>query len=253
MTSTTDTQFSPFMDTFGGTLTQLVDGAAQLARESTKSYATGLNAIVGQQRLAAQASQHWVSALMTVQSNIRQQLVGSYDASNGGLVRTAQESAKLAGEAGAQVAESSSNAAASPTRKQSKAVTRTPRRPAPKSSKSASTNAGRPGPAKWTSEAYEPLTATEIIEKLPQLSQRELDEVETYEKAHRSRQRVLQKITSLRGQEPVTGYDELNVPAVHKQLAEGDAELAARVRDYERPRKSRDGVLHAADAQLSKS
>jgi hypothetical protein len=51
----------------------------------------------------------------------------------------------------------------------------------------------------------------------------------------------------------VTGYDELNVPAVHKQLAEGDTELAARVRDYERPRKSRDGVLHAADAQLSKS
>ncbi|HEX3804024.1 MAG TPA: hypothetical protein VHV75_14380, partial [Solirubrobacteraceae bacterium] len=67
------------------------------------------------------------------------------------------------------------------------------------------------------------------------------------------RQTVLQRLTSLRGQQPVPGYDELNVQEIHKQLAEGDAELAARVRDYERPRKNRDGVLTAADAQLSKS
>lgn len=67
------------------------------------------------------------------------------------------------------------------------------------------------------------------------------------------RQMVLQKISSLRGQEPVPGHDELNVQEIHKELAAGDEQLAARVRDYERPRKNRDGVLHAADAQLTKS
>ena len=40
---------------------------------------------------------------------------------------------------------------------------------------------------------------------------------------------------------------------IQKLLAEGDDKLFARVREYERPRKRRDGVLHAADAQLSKS
>lgn len=252
MTSTTDTKFSPFIETVGVTLTLLVEGAAEVTRESTKAYVTGLNAIVEQQRLAAQASQHWVSSVMSAESTIRQQLVESYDSAKGELVRTAEESVKHASEAGTEVAESGSKAAASATRKQ-KAVTEPPRRPTSTRSKSASTNAGRPGPAKWTSKAYEPLTATEVIEKLPHLSQRELGEVETYEKAHQSRQTVLQRITSLRGQEPVPGYDELNVQEIHKQLAEGDAELAARVREYERPRKSRDGVLHAVDAQLSQS
>ncbi len=250
MTSTTDTEFSPFIETFGDTLTQLVDGAAKVARESTKRYVAGLNAIVEQQRFAYEASQQWVSGVVSVQSNIRQQLVESYDPAKGELVKTAQEATKLAGEAGVEVADSSRDAA-SATRKQSRAVTKTSRRSSPRKSKSASTNGGRPGPAKWTSEAYEALTAAEVIEKLSQLSQGELGEVETYEKAHQSRQTVLQKIASLRGQEPVPGYDELNVREIHKQLSEGDRELAARVRDYERPRKNRDGVLNAAGAQLS--
>lgn len=115
----------------------------------------------------------------------------------------------------------------------------------------------RPGPARWTSEAYESLTAAEVTEKLPQLSQRELGEVETYEKAHQSRQTVIQKLSSLRGAQPVPGYDELNVTEIHKLLAEGDDKLSARVRDYERPRerprKNRDGVLQAAEAKLGKS
>lgn len=252
MTGTTDTQFSPFTETFGDTLTQLVEGAAKVARESTKIYVAGLNAIAEQQKFAYEASQQWVSAVVSAQSNIRQQLVESYDSAKGQLVKTAEEATKLAGEAGVEAAESSREAA-SATRKQSRPVTRTSRRSAPTKSKSASTNGGRPGPAKWTSEAYEALTAAEVIEKMPQLSQRELSEVETYEKAHQSRQTVLQKLASLRGQEPMPGYDELNVQEIHKQLSEGDTELVARVRDYERPRKNRDGVLNAANAQSAKS
>ena len=256
MSSTTDTQIPPFIETVGDTLTQLVEGAAKVGRESTRTYVAGLNAIVEQQTLAYEASQQWVSGLVRAQSNLRHQLVESYDFASDELAKTGEEATKLAGEVGSEVgsevAKSSRRAATRATRKQTEAVTRTSRRPTPARPQAASTDA-HSGPAKWTGDAYDGLTAVEVVEQLPQFSQRDLVEVETYEKAHQSRQTVLQKIASLRGQEPVPGYDDLNVQEIHKQLTEGDVELAARVRDYERPRKNRDGVLNAADAQLSKS
>ena len=230
---------------------QLLETAAEVTSASTNTYIAVLNAIVEQQELAQQASLEWLSGVISAQSNVREQLVESYDSVKGELSETAEESTRLAGQLGAKVAKSSSNAVSS--KKQSNAVTETARRPTPTTSKSASASAVRPEPAKWTSEAYESWTAAEIVEKLPHLSQRELAEVETYEKAHQSRLTVLQRIGSLHGQQPVTGYDELNVQEIQKLLAEGDDKLSARVRDYERPRKRRDGVLHAADAQLSKS
>ncbi len=240
MSSTTETRFSPFAGAFGDTLTELIDGAANVGRESTATYVAGLNAIVEQHTLAYEASQAWVSDLVQVQSDLRRQLLKGYE-----------EATTLARDVGGDVAESSRQAVARATRKQIETGTRSSRRPTPTRPKSAS--AERSGPAKWTSDAYDALTAAEVVEQLPQFSQRELVEVETYEKAHQSRQTVLQKIESLRGVEPVPGYDELNVQEIHKRLTEGDAELAARVRDYERPRKNRDGVLNAADTQLSKS
>ncbi len=252
MTRTTDIQFSPFVESFGDALTQLVEGAAEIARQSTKSYVTGLNAMVEQQRLTYEASQQWVSGVVSSQSNIRQQLVESADSARGELFKRTEEASKVAGEAGVAVVKSSRRATASVARKQRKAATSPSRRPAPTKSGSASAT-GESGPAKWTSEAYEALTAAEVLEQLPRFSQRELGEVETYEKAHQSRQTVLQRIASLRAQEPVAGYDELNVQEIHEQLAGGDDELAARVRDYERPHKNRHGVLSATDAQLSKS
>jgi hypothetical protein len=145
------------VEAFGDTLTQLAEGVADVARESTKTYVGGLNAIVEQQRLAAHASQRWISGVMSAQSNFRQQLVGSYASTKAGLIRTAQQSATLGGQAAAAGTESRSNAPASATRKQGNAVTRTPRRATPRRSKPAATDAGRPGPAQWTSEAYEPL------------------------------------------------------------------------------------------------
>jgi hypothetical protein len=253
MTSSTDTPFSPVIETLSDTLTQFLEGAATVGRESTKTYVAGLNAIVEQQRLAYAASQQWVFDVVSAQSHLGQQLADTYDSAKGELVKAAEETTELTGDASTEVAESSRRAVTSATRKQTKAVTRTERRATATRSKSASTDAGRSGPAKWTSEAYEALTAAEIVEQLPQLSQRELGEVETYEKAHQARQTVLDKTASLRGQEPLPGYDELNVQEIHKHLVEGNVELATRVRDYERPRKNRDGVLNAANAQLSKS
>lgn len=213
-------------------VSELVEDGAQLTRQSTRTYVNGLKVIFEQQGLAYQAFQYWVSGVASAQSQLRQRLAESYGSASRELVKGAEDSAKLAGEAGADVAQAG-------------------RRSAPTRSRSASTKADGQGPAKWSREDYESLTAAEVVENLPRLSQHELEAVESYEKAHQSRQTVLQKTASLRGQEPMPGYDELNVQEIQKRLAEGDLELAARVRDYERPRKSRDGVLQAADAQLS--
>ena len=60
---------------------------------------------------------------------------------------------------------------------------------------------------------------------------------------------MLDKLDSLQGHEPTPGYDELNVPEIQKLIADGDEKLATSVRDYERPRKGREGVLHAADSE----
>lgn len=76
--------------------------------------------------------------------------------------------------------------------------------------------------------------------------------LEIWGKAFQSSQLVLQELASMPGQEPVPGYDELGVREIQKLLSDSDVELAARIRDYERPRKRREGVLHAADAQLNK-
>ena len=96
-----------------------------------------LNAIVEQQKLAQQASLEWLSGVISAESNVREQLVESYDSVKGGLSETAEESTRLAGQLGAKVAKSSSNAVSSVSKKQSNAVTETARRPTPTTSKSA--------------------------------------------------------------------------------------------------------------------
>ncbi|MBV9715162.1 MAG: hypothetical protein JOZ64_07295, partial [Solirubrobacterales bacterium] len=191
--------------------------------------------------------------LTGTQSQVSNQLVESYDAATGQVTDVAEETTSLAKRAGAEVVEGSHDAAVSASRTQRKARTQATRRTNRTRSKSASRSTPQPGPARWTREAYESLTAAEINEKLPQLSQRDLGEVERYETAHQSRQTVLDRINALRGQEPVPGYDELNVQDIQKLLAEHDDQVAASVRDYERPRKNRDTVLQAADSKLSKS
>jgi ferritin-like metal-binding protein YciE len=98
---------------------------------------------------------------------------------------------------------------------------------------------------------YDKLTADEITAKLTELSQIDLAKVDSYERKNQNRTTVLSRITSLRGDEPWAGYDELTAAEVQTALAEGDAENAARVRSYERSHKSRAGVLKAAEREPS--
>jgi hypothetical protein len=47
-----------------------------------------------------------------------------------------------------------------------------------------------------------------------------------------------------------TGYDKLTVPDIETRIADRDNDLAARVRNYERLHRGREGVLRAVAARL---
>ncbi len=250
----TETQLPPFFTQIPReTMASWFEAATKVANASTRTYIAGLEAIVEQQNLAQQASMDWISEVTSIQTNVRQEMVESFDSVKDEFANRAEEPTSLASRTGTEVVKSSRDAAASASRQQRRTLNETTRPKTTTTPKPTSGNASESGPARWTGEAYESLTAAEVNEKLPQFSQRELRQVQTYEKAHQSRQTVLDRINALRGQEPVPGYDELNVQEIHKLISKGDDKLVASVRDYERPRKSRDGVLQGADAKLSKS
>jgi hypothetical protein len=61
---------------------------------------------------------------------------------------------------------------------------------------------------------YGKLTASEIVEKLAHLSQVDLAKIDSYERKNDNRTTILSRITSLRGDEPWPGYDELSVDEI---------------------------------------
>lgn len=98
---------------------------------------------------------------------------------------------------------------------------------------------------------YDRLTADEITSKLSNLSQIDLAKIDAYERKNQNRTTVLSRITSLRGDEPWPGYDELTASEVQSVLSEGDEERVEQVRAYERSHKNRAGVLNAAERELA--
>jgi ferritin-like metal-binding protein YciE len=98
---------------------------------------------------------------------------------------------------------------------------------------------------------YDNLTAEEITAKLTDLSQIELAKVDSYERKNQNRTTVLSRITSLRGDEPWAGYDELTAAEVTAVLNDGDDDLAQKVRTYERAHKNRVSVMKAAERELA--
>jgi hypothetical protein len=98
---------------------------------------------------------------------------------------------------------------------------------------------------------YDTLTADEITGRLAELSQIDLAKIDAYERKNQNRTTILSRITSLRGNEPWAGYDELTAAEVQAVLSEGDDERAKQVRTYERAHKNRTGVLTAAERELT--
>lgn len=98
---------------------------------------------------------------------------------------------------------------------------------------------------------YDSKNAPEITSELTGLSQIDLGKVDAYERRHQNRSTVLQKIDSLRGDEPWPGYDELTVEEIRTALgADGDHVADAdKVHDYERRHKDRSGVIEATERE----
>ncbi len=98
---------------------------------------------------------------------------------------------------------------------------------------------------------YDDLTAEEIISKLPGLSQIDLAKVDGYERKNQDRTTILGKITSLRGDEPWPGYDELNANEIVAIVREADPQDVDAIREYERTHKNRSSVLKATERKLA--
>jgi hypothetical protein len=98
---------------------------------------------------------------------------------------------------------------------------------------------------------YDELTADEIVAKLSDLSQVDLAKVDAYERKQQNRTTVLNRVSSLRGNEPWPGYDELTAAEVRAALADADEDRAKAVQVYERAHKNRAGVLSATERELA--
>jgi len=98
---------------------------------------------------------------------------------------------------------------------------------------------------------YDTLTADEITSNLAALSQIDLAKIDSYERKNQNRATILSRISSLRGNEPWAGYDELTAAEVQAVLSEGDDEHAKQVRSYERAHKNPATVLKATEREHS--
>lgn len=100
---------------------------------------------------------------------------------------------------------------------------------------------------------YDGLSDKEVGDRLSQLSQVELAEVESYERAHGSRPAVLHRLRYMHDTEPLPGYDELGTEQIAEALADADAETVKAIRDYERKFQGRSAVLGEAARVLPSS
>ena len=91
---------------------------------------------------------------------------------------------------------------------------------------------------------YDRLDATRVNQGLSDHSQVELGNVESYERSHKGREAVLNKLRYLRGSEPFPGYDAMSVEEILAALTEADMPTIKKVRGYERKFANRPQVLN---------
>jgi hypothetical protein len=91
-------------------------------------------------------------------------------------------------------------------------------------------------------DGYERLGDKEVMNRLSDLSQAELGEIEDFERAHKARPVVLNKLAWLREPEPLPDYDKLSPEEIAKALAGADAAKVKEVRQYEHKFQNRQEV-----------
>jgi hypothetical protein len=90
---------------------------------------------------------------------------------------------------------------------------------------------------------YDRLNVRELKRELSDRTQIELEAVESYERSHKDREAVLDKLRYLRGSEPFPGYDAMSAEEVVAALEKADLATIKRVRDYERKFANRRQVV----------
>jgi hypothetical protein len=93
---------------------------------------------------------------------------------------------------------------------------------------------------------YDQLDHKKLSARLHELSRVELAAVETFERSHKNRPEVLDKLRYMRTSEPLPGYDALSPEQIAEALAGADAETVRAVRDYERKFGQRRQVMEEA-------
>ena len=111
-------------------------------------------------------------------------------------------------------------------------------------------NASSPEPDLLPIPGYDQLDKKKVSAQLHQLSQVELAAVERYERSHKDRPEVLNKLRYMRTGEPLPGYDALSLEEIAEGLAAADAETVKAVRDYERKFAHRKQVCEEAARAL---
>jgi hypothetical protein len=97
---------------------------------------------------------------------------------------------------------------------------------------------------------YDRISNKHLIAELSNHSQAELAAIETYERSHKNRSPVFDKLRYLRGKEPIQGYDDLSVDEILTVLAEGDTQTLQKTRLYERKFQRRPEVLEKIASAL---
>jgi hypothetical protein len=109
----------------------------------------------------------------------------------------------------------------------------------------ASASSAEAGSASAPFEGYDRIDGSELIHKLADHSQAELEAAEVYERAHENRLPVLDKLRYLRGPEPLPGYDALGADGILAAIGAVDDETLKRARGYERKFARRPQILDA--------
>jgi hypothetical protein len=92
---------------------------------------------------------------------------------------------------------------------------------------------------------YDALSEKDVIRALHEHSQLELEAAENYERSHRNRLVVLDKLRFMRQREPLSGYDALSSDEIVSVLERADLATIKKVRGYERKFTGRAAVLEA--------
>ncbi len=100
---------------------------------------------------------------------------------------------------------------------------------------------------------YDALTAEEIGRRLGELSQVDLVVVQSYERRNQGRTTVMERIDSLRGAEPWSGYDQQTADEVITALSDADDKRLAAARSYERAHKGRKTVIETTEREPAKA